>query len=207
MPSKKSAEPEAPWHVVKTSSIHNQGVFAARDIPEGTRIIDYRGHKISKAESTRRGNAQIEESGRTGEGAVYLFVLNKKQDIDGNVPWNDARLINHTCNPNCEAQIIRGTIWIIATKNIPAGTELGFNYGFDLETWEDHPCLCGSKNCIGWIAGKEYWPELRRILKKRQQVIDATAAELNAEEAAASKPAKKSGRKSPSAGKRPSSKA
>lgn len=186
MPIKKSAESEtAPWHVVRQSSIHNQGVFAARDIPEGTRIIDYRGEKISKAESTRRGNAQLEESGRTGEGAVYLFVLNKKQDIDGNFPYNDARLINHTCDPNCEAQIIRGKIWIVATKDIPEGTELGFNYGFDLETWEDHPCLCGSKNCIGWIVGKEYWPKLRRLLKKRQQVIDAAAAELNAAETAA----------------------
>lgn len=187
------AEPEIPWHVVRQSSIHNQGVFAARDIPEGTRIIDYRGEKISKAESTRRGNAQLEESGRTGEGAVYLFVLNKKQDIDGNFPYNDARLINHTCDPNCEARIIRGKIWIVATKDIPEGRELGFNYGFDLETWEDHPCLCGSKNCIGWIVGKEYWPRLRRLLKKRQQVIDAAAAELKA--AADAAPAKRPGRR------------
>lgn len=171
-----STAPDAPWHIVRQSSIHNLGVFAARDIPKGTRIIDYRGHKISKAESTRRGNAQLEESGKTGEGAVYLFVLNKKQDIDGNVPWNDARLINHTCEPNCEAQIIRGTIWLIATKDIPEGAELGFNYGFDLETWEDHPCRCGKKSCVGYIVGKEYWPKLRRLLKKRQAVIDAAAA-------------------------------
>lgn len=175
-----SAVPDAdnPWHVVRQSSIHNLGVFAARPIPKGTRILDYRGHKISKAESTRRGNAQIEESGRTGEGAVYLFVLNKKQDMDGNVPWNDARLINHTCSPNCEAQIIRGTIWLVAIKNIPEGGELGFNYGFDMETWEDHPCRCGSKNCIGYILGKEYWPKLRKILKSRQKVIDAAATDV-----------------------------
>ncbi len=181
------AAPADPWYIVRRSSIHNQGVFAARDIPEGTRILDYRGHKVSKAESVRRGNAQIEESGRTGDGAVYIFVLNKKQDIDGNVPWNDARLINHSCEPNCEAQIIRGTIWLIATRDIPGGTELGFNYGFDLETWEEHPCRCGSGTCCGYIVGKEYWPRLKRLLRRRQLVIDQAVAE----EAAAHKPAVK----------------
>lgn len=184
------ASPNPPWHIVRNSAIHNQGVFAACDIPKGTRILDYKGHKISKAESVRRGNAQIEDSSKTGEGAVYIFVLNKRQDIDGNVPWNDARLINHTCEPNCEAQIIRGTIWLIATKDIPEGSELGFNYGFDLETWEDHPCRCGTKSCCGYIVGREYWPKLRRLIKKRQQVIDEAAAK-----AAPAKAARKSGGK------------
>ena len=172
--------PAEPWYIVRQSSIHNQGVFAARDVPKGIRIIDYKGHKITKAESTRRGNAQLEGSALSGEGAVYIFVLNKKHDIDGNFPWNDARLINHTCEPNCEAQIIRGTIWLIATKDIPEGTELGFNYGFDLETWEDHPCLCRTKNCCGYIVGKEYWPKLKRLVKKRDQVIAAGNAEAEA---------------------------
>ena len=140
--------------------------------------LHYKGHKITKAESTRRGNAQIEGSALSGEGAVYIFVLNKKHDIDGNFPWNDARLINHTCEPNCEAQIIRGTIWLIATKDIPEGTELGFNYGFDLETWEDHPCLCRTKNCCGYIVGKEYWPKLKRLVTKRDQVIAAGMLEV-----------------------------
>jgi SET domain-containing protein len=181
------AAPAEPWYIVRQSAVHNLGVFAARDIPKGTRIIHYRGHKITKAESTRRGNAQIEDSAKTGEGAVYIFVLNKKHDIDGNVPWNDARLINHTCEPNCEAQIIRGTIWLVATKNIPEGTELGFNYGFDLETWEDHPCLCGTKNCCGYIVGREYWPKLRRLIKKRQDAIDEAKAEAAAKRAARKK--------------------
>ena len=177
--------PAEPWYIVRQSSIHNQGVFAARDVPKGTRIIDYKGHKVTKAESIRRGTAQIEGSAVSGEGAVYIFVLNKKHDIDGNVPWNDARLINHTCEPNCEAQIIRGTIWLIATKDIPEGTELGFNYGFDLETWEDHPCLCRTKSCCGYIVGKEYWPKLKRLVKKRDQVIAAGNAQA---EAAVKKP-------------------
>ena len=169
-----------PWYIVRASSVHNLGVFAARDIPKGTRILDYKGHKVSKAESTRRGNAQLEESSKTGEGAVYIFVLNKKYDIDGNVPWNDCRLINHTCEPNCEAQIIRGVIWLVATKNIAEGTEIGFNYGFDLETWDDHACRCGTKSCCGYIVGREYWPKLKRLIKKRQEAIDDAKREAEA---------------------------
>ena len=176
-PFSMPAAPAEPWYLVRQSAIHNQGVFAARDIPRGTRILDYKGHKVTKAESTRRGNAQLEESARTGEGAVYIFVLNKKYDIDGNVPWNDCRLINHTCQPNCEAQIIRGTIWLVAIREIPEGTEIGFNYGFDLETWEDHPCRCGSPKCCGYIVGKEYWPKLKQLIRQRQQTIDAATAE------------------------------
>ena len=167
----------APWHVVRRSSIHNQGVFAARDIPADTRILDYVGEKISKAESTRRGNALIEEAGKTGDGAVYIFILNKKHDIDGNVPWNDARLINHSCSPNCEAVISRGKIWIVALRDIPGEEELVFNYGFDLECWEDHPCRCGDPKCVGYIVAKEYWPRLRKLIKKREEVIAAGNAE------------------------------
>ena len=77
---------------------------------------------------------------------------------------------------------------IIATKDIPEGSELGFNYGFDLETWEDHPCLCRTKSCCGYIVGKEYWPKLKRLVKKRDQVI----ADGNAQAEAAGK---KTGRK------------
>jgi uncharacterized protein len=168
-----SESPEA-WAIVKRSSIHNQGVFAARDIPAGTRIIEYIGEKISKAESDRRGMALFKEASQTGDGAVYLFILNKKYDIDGNVEWNTARLINHSCFPNCEAQIIRGKIWIVALKAIPAGGELLFNYGFDLEAWQDHPCLCGHAKCVGYITAEEYWPKLRKLIKER----DAAIAEM-----------------------------
>ena len=187
------ASPAEPWYIVRKSSVHNLGVFAARDIPKASRILDYKGHKVTKAESTRRGNAQLEESARTGEGAVYIFVLNKKYDIDGNVPWNDCRLINHTCEPNCEAQVIRGVIWLVATKNIPEGTEIGFNYGFDLETWDDHPCCCGTKSCCGYIVGKEYWPKLKRLIKKRQEAIDEGNAEAAAAPKKAARKAKRAG--------------
>ncbi len=157
---------------VKQSSIHHRGVFASRDIPSGARIIEYQGERISKKESERRGNALFDEASVSGGGAVYLFILNSRWDIDGNLEWNTARLINHTCDPNCEAQIIRNRIWIIALRDIPAGEELGFNYGFDLESWQDHPCLCASPRCVGYICAEEYWPKLRRLVAARDAVLD-----------------------------------
>ena len=154
-------------HSIRESTVHGNGVFASGDIPEGARILEYLGERISENESDKRGWAQFEIAQKTGDAAVYLFILNKKYDIDGNFPYNDARLINHTCEPNCEAEVILGKIWIIALREIADGEELGFNYGFDLENYEDHPCRCGTQSCVGFIAGEEYWPDLTRKLKKK----------------------------------------
>jgi uncharacterized protein len=187
-----------PLYVVKSSSIHNRGVFAARDIPKGARVIEYRGEKISKKESERRGIEHFDASKTTGGGAVYLFTLNKKHDIDGSMEWNDARLINHSCKPNCEAQIVRGRIWIVALRNIKEGTELSFDYGFDLDCWQDHPCRCGKPKCAGYIAGRAYWPKLRKLIAERDAVhaeILSSTPSKKASSTAPAKDGKKSARK------------
>lgn len=161
--------PQAPsnrlWKV-KRSSIHNRGIFAKADIPNDSPIIEYVGEKITKAESRRRGDALMEKSKKTGCAAVYVFTLNKRYDIDGGKGRNPARYINHSCDPNCEAYIIRGRIWIYSLRDIKAGEELTYNYGFDADTWDDHPCRCGSKRCIGYIVEEKQWPKLLRILQK-----------------------------------------
>ncbi len=149
---------------VRESSIHGRGVYAKSAIRDSTRIIEYVGEKISKEESERRGNLQMERSQATGEAGVYIFTLDDQWDLDGGFEGNIARLINHSCDPNCEAYNERGRIWIWSIRNIEAGEELLFNYGFDLENYEDHPCRCGSPRCPGYIAGEDYWPELQRIL-------------------------------------------
>jgi SET domain-containing protein len=172
-----SSRPHFPPYVVKQSSIHNRGVFAVRNITKGERVIEYAGEKITKAESHRRGLAHFKEASQTGSGAVYLFSLNKRYDLDGSMEWNVARLINHSCAPNCEAQIIRGKIWIVARRKIPSGAELSFDYGFDLASWEDHPCRCGTKQCPGYIVGRKYWPKLRKLIAER----DAVVAEIGAD--------------------------
>ncbi len=169
--AKKKKPTTSPWIEVRNSKTHGRGLFAKKDIPEGEYVIRYVGEELTKEESDKRGWAQADKAGETGEGAVYLFILNDELDIDGNYEYNTARLVNHSCDPNCETEIVEGKsgdeIWLTSIKKIKKGTELNFNYGFDLEDYENHPCLCGSDNCIGFIAGEEYWPELKKKLKKK----------------------------------------
>ncbi len=157
---------EKPWYIVRRSSIHSRGIFARRDIPHDTRILEYTGEKVTKAESQRRANARFARAQKTGAAAVYIFDINKKFDIDGGVRGNVARLINHSCEPNCEAYIIRGRVFIYSLRKIAAGDELTYNYGFDLEHWAEHPCLCGTDSCVGFIVDKKHWRKLRGVIAK-----------------------------------------
>lgn len=160
-------KPDTTNIVVKKSKIHATGVFAKKGIKKGEKIIEYVGKKITKKQSELRADLQLEKhKSNKDNGAVYLFELNKRYDIDGNVSWNPAKYINHSCSPNAETDIIDNHIWIIATKDIKKGEEITYNYGYDLDDYEEHPCRCGSKNCVGYIAAEEHWPKLRRILKK-----------------------------------------
>lgn len=153
---------------LKRSSIHNVGLYAAEDIAKGTRIIEYTGEKITAKEAGRRVDASLENHrANQTNGAVYIFELNKRYSIDGNVPYNMARHINHSCDPNAETDIIRGKVWIIATKDIKTGEEIVYNYGYDFkEDYKDHPCRCGSARCVGYIIHEDSWPQLRKALKK-----------------------------------------
>lgn len=171
--------PEKKYWVVRGSAIHNRGIFARVDVPNDVPIIQYVGEKITKGESKRRGLALEEKAKKTGCAAVYIFTLNSRHDIDGGFPGNPARLINHSCNANCEAYIIKGEIWIYSLREIKKGEELTYNYGFDLETWEDHPCRCGNSNCVGYIVDRKHWKKLGRILEKRKEK-EKKIAELEA---------------------------
>ena len=135
-------------------------------------IVQYLGERISHEEADRRGlerEAMVQNS-KSGEGAVYLFTLNENWVLDGNEEDNPARLINHSCEPNCEAVIYgdgeEAEIWLVAKRDLKKGEELSFDYGFDLENFREHPCLCGSKKCVGFIVGEDYRSELKKLLKK-----------------------------------------
>jgi len=145
---------------VRRSGVHGRGLFAARDIGIGERVLQYGGLKISKKESDKRTDAQW------GRGRVYTFELNKQYDLDGSPPWNLARLANHSCDPNCESVNDRGrAVWIVSIRNIRRGDEISYDYNFPLV---DPPpvCRCGSPKCRGYIIGKEYTPKLRRWLEE-----------------------------------------
>jgi len=167
---KNGNPPEFPYVEVRYSSIHNHGLFAAKKIPKDTYFIQYLGELIRKKESTHRAINQFESAQKQDEGSVYIFDLNEKHDLDGNFEWNIARLANHSCNPNCEAHDVKGEIWFIALRNIKKGEELTFNYGYDLEHWEEHPCHCGADNCVGYIVREEDRKKLRKILRKQEKV-------------------------------------
>jgi uncharacterized protein len=109
----------------RRSKLHGWGVFATTRITKNTRIIHYAGEKITHRESARR------EVGQMAKGHIWCFRLNSRWVIDGSVGGNDARFVNHSCTPNCYAQVIDGVIWIRAAKTIEAGDELTYNYQTD----------------------------------------------------------------------------
>jgi uncharacterized protein len=129
---------------VGPSQIAGQGLFAAQDIPKGTRIIQYIGARIPKEESVER----------LAQGNMYIFAFNERYDIDGKTLKNKARYINHSCDPNCEAIVTKRTIWIVAVRDIKAGEELSYNYGL---TAKQYRCHCGSTHCCGYILDPLYW--------------------------------------------------
>jgi len=118
--------------------------------------------------SCRRACDQHDKSLTENVGSVYIFELTDKHDIDGNYEWNLARLTNHSCNPNAEAQHLDGEIWLVTLRDIAEGEELTFNYGYAVDHWEDHPCRCGSENCVGYIVRKEDWKRLIKLVRNRK---------------------------------------
>jgi SET domain-containing protein len=156
------------WCKVNYSKIHGRGVFARKFIPVGTWVVQYRGEKITKAESLRRATERDSLGKKNGSARVYIFDLNKKYDLDGNVAGNIARYINHGCETNCEAVKHGSEIWIQATRDIAEGEELLFNYGYGFEHFIDHPCYCRSAKCVGYIVAEADRPKLRRALSRRK---------------------------------------
>jgi len=141
----------------KPSTIHGMGAFAAAPIVKGTLVIEYTGERISKAESLRRCEAEN----------WFIFALDDTHDLDGAVGWNPARFINHSCAPNCDAELMDGRIWIVARRDILPGEEITFNYGYDLESYREHPCACGARECVGFIVAEELKEEVRRRESRR----------------------------------------
>lgn len=157
------------WIETRQSSIHGRGVYAACIIPSDTRVIEYTGERITKTEARLREQQRLERQQRGGDDCVYIFDLNKKWDLDGRSTSNLARLINHSCTPNCRAETIRGHVWIIARREIAAGEEITFDYGFPYAEWRLHPCRCGSLRCVGFIVNKPQRWRVRRLLRGQRK--------------------------------------
>lgn len=141
--------PPHPWHVVKRSRIHGNGIYAKRKIPAGTRIMEYIGELISSAEADRRHPVNPDDPFHT-----FFFALGTGKVIDGSHGGNDARWINHSCEPNCETEETDdGRIFVVSLQPIPRGEELFYDYGLVIDARytqklkDEYKCLCGSAHC------------------------------------------------------------
>jgi SET domain-containing protein len=159
--ARKPARPAS--YEVRKSPVHGNGVFALRDIPAGERIIEYRGERITWDEATRRA---AERGGPVNH--TFYFSLADGNVIDGGRRGNDARWINHACEPNCEAYEEDGRVYIHALRDIDAGEELNYNYALIYD--ERHTpalkrlfaCRCGTPACLGTMLAPK-----KRVRRKR----------------------------------------
>ena len=150
---------------VRRSKIDNLGLYAAKNIKKGTKIIEYKGKIITRREA--------EENPKYDNGkAIYLFNLNKRYDLDGDFKFNTARLINHSCNPNCEVEGTGLKLWISAIKDIKKNEELSYDYGFSYskDDLKDFVCKCGSDNCCGYIVRESSRWRINKKFKKLNKI-------------------------------------
>jgi uncharacterized protein len=123
------------------SKIHRWGVYTREFIPAGRKVIEYLGERISRRETKRR--SELAE-------LTYLFTLDAYWTLDGSVGGSGAEYINHSCEPNLVAKIIKGHILYMSRRDIRAGEELTVDYHFDKKV-EKVPCRCGAHQCRGTI--------------------------------------------------------
>jgi SET domain-containing protein len=137
---------------VRRSGVHGKGVFALQDIPKGELIIQYVGEIITWKAAEKRHPHNPKEPNHT-----FYFHINDKHVIDGGVGGNASRWINHSCNPNCEADEIGEEVYIKAIKKIKSGDELTYDYGLTIDEpytkklKSEFPCWCGAKTCRGTL--------------------------------------------------------
>tara|TARA_Y100000996_G_C22486171_1_gene628328 strand:+ start:331 stop:801 length:471 start_codon:yes stop_codon:yes gene_type:complete len=151
------------YKVIK-SNIDKKGLVASKNIKSGKKIIQYRGKKIT--------NKEVEVNPKFDNSKdIYLFVINKKFSLDGDFSWNTARLINHSCNPNCEVEFDQDKIWVTAIRDIKKNEELTYDYGFSFDSdYKQFPCKCRSINCCGYIVREESRWRINKKFKKNSRI-------------------------------------
>lgn len=167
--AKKPVVLNSPLVEARNSQIHGRGVYAIMPIKKGARVIEYLGERISHGEADARYEKKGDDDGHT-----FLFIASNRTVIDAGTDGNDARFINHSCNPNCETVIENSRVFIDAIRNIKVGEELGYDYQLTWESTDDptelalYVCRCGAKKCRGTMLDKEP-TDLRDAKKKAKK--------------------------------------
>jgi SET domain-containing protein len=144
---------------VRRSRVHGRGAFAVRRIRKGTRIIEYLGDRITHRVADLRYENKSNRDNHT-----FLFIVDRGVVIDGGIKGNEARFINHSCDPNCESVIDDRRVFIEAIRTIRPGEELNYDYQIGRDRTdppdvdEIFACRCGAASCRGSML----WPPKRK---------------------------------------------
>jgi SET domain-containing protein len=150
--------------VVRGSRIHGRGVFARRAIPAGTTVVEYKGERLDPDAAADRYDDSVAGS------ITLLFTVNDRWVIDGGRGGNEARYINHSCEPNCESYVHRGRVYIRALRDIAPGEELTYAYdllvgGRPIKAWaRRYRCRCSSLTCRRTMLEPLLARRLRKLL-------------------------------------------
>jgi len=146
--------------MIRESRIHSYGCYATRPIAKGELVVEYVGERMTYEQADDLYDPYPQ---------TYLFGLDGgKHIIDG---FGVAAFINHSCDPNCETDQIRGKMWIIALRDIAPGEELTYDYNL-YDGDDDVPCYCGSPHCRGSLYSKSYLRKQARVRAKKAQLME-----------------------------------
>ena len=167
----RSGKARPPMFRVRRSRVHGLGVFATRRIRKGTRVVEYLGERVSHKEADRRYELKDANDNHT-----FLFIVDRGIVIDAGVDGNDARFINHGCDPNCESVTEDRRVFIEASRTIQPGEELKYDYSIG-RSKDDPPdvdevfaCRCGAEQCRGTMLWPAKRPKPRKPAKRRVRV-------------------------------------
>jgi len=156
---------------VRRSGVHGKGVFALQDLAEGETLFEYVGEIISWDEAQDRHPHDPSDPNHT-----FYFHVNEDKVIDALHGGNSSRWINHSCNPNCEADEDNDRIYIKALRNIKAGEELNYDYGLIIDEpytpklKAEYPCWCGSPNCRKTLLAPKRGPQRPKFQAKSKRL-------------------------------------
>ncbi len=169
---KSTGRPRAPLFEVRHSDIHGYGVFALRRIRKGTTVLEYLGDRITHAQADARYEDKDPRDNHT-----FLFTVDSKTVIDAGVNGNEARFVNHGCDPNCQSTTSKKRIFIEAIRTIRPGEELAYDYQIQrddedpADVDEIFACRCGAENCRGSMleAAKKAESHRAKGARRRRQ--------------------------------------